>query len=723
MTLLKEINNHVNDERVSFESVGHKYWIDNDGTDLTSVTTFIGSFFDKFDNSKAINSILSNKEYNNPGYKYYNMSEEEIREIWRKNSNDASTMGTNLHTDIENFYNNISVKNNSLEFSYFRKFYDEYKNIYEPYRTEWIIFSEVLKITGSIDMVFKNKDGTLTICDWKRSKLINFSSFDNKTFGRFPFNHLQDCNYTHYSLQLNLYKTILEKFYNMKVKDMFLLVLHPSNNSYIKLDVKEMIKESDYLLHIRKLSLEKIGYDNINLDIKYHVDFSEIIRYNIFTDQQIQKKKETDNKLSEKQLEAYNLVMNGKNILLTGEAGSGKSFVIKQIYNSLKYKYNIVITSTTGISASIINGVTLHSYLGIGLGTLDASDLFVKISKNFFMFKRWKDIDILVIDEISMLSCELFDKLEILARSLRQSSLPFGGIQLILSGDFFQLPPVNRNRNDDDITKFCFEAKSWNKCIDNVVNLNFNFRQNEDFIFKKCLNEIRVGKISDETVKILESRVDVELTNEYGILPTKIYSLNVDVDLENEKELNNLLIDDESIEFYQYDMTYESYYQKKNNFVVNIEDKIKKSCNLPLTLQLCKGAQVMLLYNIDVTNKLCNGSRGIVVDFDSELPIVQFLDGKKILINYITLDIEENNKKVLSVTQIPLKVAFATSAHKSQGSTLDYGIVDLSNIFEDGQAYVALSRLRTLDGLCIKNFNKNCIRTNNKVLDFYNKLL
>lgn len=712
---LKELNYNVNDGRVRFQKEGHKYWIDNDGTDLTSVTSFIGTFFDKFDDNKAINSIITNKDYNNPDYKYYNMKEEEIRDMWKKNSDEASKMGTDLHTDIENFYNDIDVDNNSLEFSYFKKFYDDYKDIYEPYRTEWIIFSDVLKITGCIDMVFKNKDGSLSLCDWKRSKLISYSSFNNKTFGKFPFDKLQDCNYTHYSLQLNLYKTILEKYYNISIKDMFLLILHPVNKSYIKIDVKDLKKESDYLLHMRKISLEKKGYV-INLDTEYSLDLSEY-------EEDKKEKKEIFSKysieLSEKQLEAYDLVAKGKSILLTGEAGSGKSFVIKYIYNLLRYKYNIVITSTTGISASIINGVTLHSYLGIGLGTQNTSDLFLKISKNFFLLQKWKKLDILVIDEISMLSCELFDKLEILARSLRQNSSPFGGIQLILSGDFFQLPPVNK---DDMETKLCFEAKSWNKCIDKVINLNYNFRQNEDSTFKKCLNEIRTGQISDETVQILESRVDIELRNNYGILPTKIYSLNVDVDKENENELNKLLIKDESTEFYQYDMTYDSFYEKKKNFTVNIEDKIKKSCNFPISLQLCKGAQVMLLYNIDVENKLCNGSRGIVVDFDSDLPIVQFLDGKKIVVNYITLDIEENNKKVLSITQLPLKVAFAVSVHKSQGCTLDYGIVDLSNIFEDGQAYVALSRLRNIDGLCIKNFNRNSIRANNKVLDFYHNL-
>ena len=346
---------------------------------------------------------------------------------------------------------------------------------------------------------------------------------------------------------------------------------------------------------------------------------------------------------------------------------------------------NIAVTSTTGTSALLINGTTIHSFLGIGLGKASVDILYLNIIKKPYIAKRWRDLNVLIIDEISMLDPELFDKLEQLARSIRKNNLHFGGIQLILSGDFLQLPNVS------DPDSFCFEAKSWSKCIDIVVYLTEIFRQNDE-VFQKVLSEVRIGNLSDESVGILESRIDTKLTNDFGIIPTKIYALNVDVDNENQRALDTLAEKNENLEFCEYNRTH-TVLKKSLKFV---DEKLKKVCIAPETLQLCVGAQVMLIYNLDL-------EAGLAIDYHEWI-------------------IEENGEKILSICQIPLKVAYACSVHKIQGITLDYVEIDMQDIFEAGQAYVALSRVKTLAGLSIKNFNVENIFSNKKARKFYENL-
>jgi ATP-dependent DNA helicase PIF1 len=777
--MLNAKNKHEFDDRIKFQPKGHKYWIDGDDTDVVSATTYIKSFFSEFDTDKIVTGILKKHEYtNDPDYKYYKMDPEIIKNIWEKNRNESSGKGTDLHKDIEDFYNNICPENDSVEFQYFLNFYNDHNEKYEIYRTEFLVFSEELKITGSIDALFQNvDDGTFAIFDWKRSKEINMESYNNKK-GKYPFDHVLDCNYYHYSLQLNLYRIILEKFYNIPIKELFLVILHPNQSNYSKMNVKIMEDEAELLLLYRmkelidkgydterfnsldfsennKLKIEKINemnktstetmtdnyYDNniedevivslLNKPANKLKNIETNIEKNI--EKNISQPKKNNNKsfieainglkfvkhkdpekLSEKQQFAFDLINKGENILMTAPAGYGKSFVIEKVAS--KYSsFKIGITSTTGTSAILIGGSTLHSFLGIGLGTADVSQIYLNIKKNSYIHKRWKELDILIIDEVSMLSPLLFDKIEQLARVIRKNENPFGGIQLILSADFFQLPVVGDSNN------FCFDAKSWDSCIpkSNIIVFDQNFRQ-DNIVFQKILTEIRYGKVSDESMEILRTRENVKLVNEHGIMPTKIFSLNRDVDNENEKELNNLVVKNPDLEFYEYELTYDILKKSMKNF--NFEDRIKKTCNVPFTLQLCKGAQVMLMFNLDLDLKLCNGSRGVVVGFDGEIPIVKFLNGVTMAIIHKTWTIEENGEPIFMFTQIPLKVAFAVSAHKVQGITIDYSEVDLVNIFEFGQAYVALSRCRTLEGLSIINLNKECFKAHPRVVDFYNSL-
>ena len=876
--LLSKKNKHEFDSHIKFKKEGHKYWINDDCTDLVSATTFIKQFTRTFDSDSVIKNIINNYKYNNePSYIYYKMKPEDIKKLWDNEGNQSSNNGTQLHEDIELFYNEEPHDNSSIEFQYFLNFHEEHKNELTIYRTEFLIFSEIFKITGSIDSLFVNSDGTYTICDWKRSKKIKFDSYNEETMKK-PFENLLNCNYVHYSLQLNLYRVILEKFYKFKIRDMFLIVCHPDNenDNYLKINVDRMEEEGELLLCFRKneligkgykinfnfeekiekkihnLNQKQINIKNSNIMCDYDdveneeeviirplllkknakdepvIEISEPIKndllfnkgkkwtdeddqkllklnsglydyndiskllgrtensirlrillkadyefnntsksieyvcdeYNIKEDdltafrndkekekiererqkkikdsEKEEKKKKEKEKidefektlnnlkfnpepketeiLSEKQQYAFDLFLKGENIFITGFGGSGKSFFIKKACSHYSFR-NIGVTSTTGTSAILINGTTLHSFLGIGLGNMEIAELYLHVKNKSYLHKRWKELEILIIDEISMLSPILFDKLEHLARIIRKNCKPFGGIQLILSGDFFQLPVIGETNS------FCFDAESWNKCIPkkNVIYFDKNFRQG-DIVFQNILKEIRYGKVSNETMAILNTRVNAELVNEFGILPTKIFSLNRDVDNENERELNKLSLKNEKLEFMEYELTYDIL--KPN--LTNVESKIKKTCNVPFTLQLCVGAQVMLLFNLDLDLKLCNGSRGVVVKFENELPVVRFLNGLTMVIEHKIWTVEENKVPVFMFTQIPLKVAFACSGHKSQGLSIDYAQVDLANIFEYGQAYVCLSRVRTLEGLSIKNLNKECFKTNQKVIDFYEDLL
>ena len=421
------------------------------------------------------------------------------------------------------------------------------------------------------------------------------------------------------------------------------------------------------------------------------------------------KPNELNIQLNDKQSIAFGYMVQGKNIFITGPGGTGKSAIIK----IFKKKYNnskiISITSTTGTSAILLNGTTLHSYLGIGTGADTVEKLVSKITGWKWLRERWCNLQCLIIDEISMLDPDLFDKLEYIARIIRKNSIAFGGIQLILSGDFLQLPCVGTE-------KFCFQAQSWDLCMDNTIYLTDIIRQGDN-TFQNCLNNIRVGNITPEVHDILESCRGKVLNNNFGIIPTKLYSTNADVDRINNIELDKL--SKNNIQFYQYDMEIKV---QGNVNKTNLSTKYKKYCNAPAEIQLCVGAQVILLKNLDMANGLANGSRGIIVKFIDDFPMVKFLNGMEILITPNLWEIKENDKVVLYMQQLPLKVAYALSIHRGQGCSLDYVQVDLSNIFEYGQAYVALSRVKNLSGLSIIEIVYEMIKAHPIAVEYYENL-
>ena len=308
-----------------------------------------------------------------------------------------------------------------------------------------------------------------------------------------------------------------------------------------------------------------------------------------------------------------------------------------------------------------------------------------------------------------MMHPDLFDKLEYVARAVRGNSKPFGGIQLALSGDFLQLPCIGT-------MDFCFQAKSWETCVPNVIYLNEIIRQG-DTLFQECLNQVRIGNLTDRIKGILNSRVGITLRNEHGIRPTKLYAKNVNVDKENDLELDKLASDGR--EFYAYEMTYEVYASKRRKFLI---DRLMRYCSVNSRIELCVGAQVMLTKNMDLPAGLANGSRGIVIDFVSDMPVVKFLNGEQRTILMDVWDLEERGRRVARGYQIPLRVAYAISIHKSQGGSLDYAEIDLSDIFEYGQAYVALSRVKTLAGLSIIAINYDCVQADPLAVRYYQQI-
>lgn len=380
--------------------------------------------------------------------------------------------------------------------------------------------------------------------------------------------------------------------------------------------------------------------------------------------------------------------------------GTGKSACIHKIKKDMQTSNkNIALTSTTGISASLIKGSTLHSYLGIGLGVASFDKLYKKVSGSGFFSSRWRNIDLLIIDEVSMLNVDLFEKLEKIARYIREDPRPFGGMQILLAGDFLQLPTVNDDR-------FLFESKIWDKVIDKTVYLTEIIRQ-KDSIFQNILNKIRMGVADDQVKEILLSR-EIKFLSQEGLIPTYILSTNMQVDKTNKKYYDNL-------EGPEFSYAIEYFWKKK----VLYKEKYEPMVRFPLKLKLKLGCQVMYLVN---NGSLVNGSRGIIKSFKDGYPIVLFKNGVEKLVTPDSLDIEENDEKVMSYKQLPLKIAYCMTTHKSQGSSLDLVRVDFKRVFECGQLYVALSRVTSLEGLYLRNVDFNKIKANPKAISFYKKI-
>jgi ATP-dependent DNA helicase PIF1 len=438
----------------------------------------------------------------------------------------------------------------------------------------------------------------------------------------------------------------------------------------------------------------------------------------------------TDN-LSKEQMEVFEYIKSGKNVFITGPGGTGKTFLIQNIYKWFKYneRKNIQVTALTGCAAVLLkcNAKTLHSWAGIGLGNGPIEDVINRVSFNKFKRKNWLSIDILVIDEVSMLSSKLLSILDGIAKRIRNNTLPFGGIQLVFSGDFYQLPPVG-NKSDIGSTEYCFENPIWNTLFEKQIQLKKIYRQSDE-VFCNILNEIRIGKLSRKNYDILKSRC-IPSTDADDIKPVRLLARRNDVSIINDKEMMTL---DGEYKDFNMEIIKTLPDNKRNKSIsesqLKIElDTLKNNIIAEENLTLKIGAQVMCIVNIDIDGEtpLVNGSCGIVTGFnDVGLPIVKFNNGIIRTINYHIWELEDSLelKKGYGIKQIPLILSWAITIHKSQGCTFDKMELNLSGgLFLSSQLYVGLSRVRSLNGLYLLNILRLSVNKNEKVDSYYARL-
>jgi ATP-dependent exoDNAse (exonuclease V) alpha subunit/predicted DNA-binding protein YlxM (UPF0122 family) len=390
------------------------------------------------------------------------------------------------------------------------------------------------------------------------------------------------------------------------------------------------------------------------------------------------------------QNKALAILKSGQNVFLTGSAGTGKTHILNQYIKYLKErKVPVAVTASTGIAATHMNGMTIHAWSGIGIkNALSNSDLQNLQSKKY-LTKNLEGVQVLIIDEISMLHKNQLDMVDKILRYFREPDLAFGGIQIVLSGDFFQLPPVG-NYGENNRDKFAFMAPAWLEAKLSICYLTKQFRQ-EDNSLNKILKEIRLGQVSPEAHNnLINSKKNAISTD---LQPTKMYTHNMDVDRINREHLIDL---PGKIKNYRA-------VTKGNKKLI---EGLIKSVLTEEDLQLKEGAKVMFIKN-NYEKGYVNGTTGTIVGFsDDDFPIVKTLAGKTIYTEPETWSIDNDRGSALaSFTQLPLRLAWAVTVHKSQGMTLDAAEIDLSKTFEKGQGYVALSRLKSLDGLLLKGFN------------------
>lgn len=439
--------------------------------------------------------------------------------------------------------------------------------------------------------------------------------------------------------------------------------------------------------------------------------------------------------LSKEQQIAFDKYVQGKNIFITGPGGSGKSALIKKIWaHALSRFKDIHVSALTGCAAVLLNckATTLHSWAGIGLGNGSVESNIQKITKNRFKKGIWKETDILIVDEVSMLSLKLFNLLNQIGKSVRKNKKPFGGIQVIFSGDFYQLPPVG-DKDDNDTSRFCFESDEWNSVFhrDCQIQLVKIFRQS-DSNYSNILNQIREGIIKKKTNELLLTYVNREKPESLLVQPTRLYPIRNQVDSINMNQMKSLNGDVKEFEtsfVLDLEMTREERVMRaqfSENEIKFELDYMANSIVCDKILYFKIGAQVMCIINIkgtDGCDVLCNGSQGIVTDFCeiTKAPIVKFNNGfTKVMTKHVWVS---DKIPGIGVSQIPLILAWALTIHKSQGATMDAAEIDVgSGIFECGQTYVALSRVKSLEGLYLTSFDAKRIRINKKVKDFYESL-
>lgn len=403
------------------------------------------------------------------------------------------------------------------------------------------------------------------------------------------------------------------------------------------------------------------------------------------------------------QVQALDILKMGHNVFLTGAAGSGKTHTLRTYIEWLRdNNIDVAITASTGIAATHLGGVTIHAWSGLGIrDTLTAQDIEL-LGEKQYLWKRYESVKVLIIDEISMLHHFRFDLLNRLAQAFKRNDKPFGGMQVVLCGDFFQLPPVARF--GEPAALFAYQSKIWNAMNLKICYLDEQHRQNDDQ-FLNLLNTIRANEVDEGTLEYLKDRFNQEIDPDiFGdIIPTKLYSHNEDVDKINLKALGEI---SGSEEFFLMDTKGKS----------NLVEILTKSCLAPMELRLKIGARVMFVKN-NYDKGYANGTLGVIDHFDMDHnPVIKVTGGKEITAEQETWSIEEEGKIKAEIKQLPLRLAWAITIHKSQGMSLDAAEIDLSRSFVAGMGYVALSRVKTFAGLKLVGFNPQALQVHPEII-------
>ena len=395
-----------------------------------------------------------------------------------------------------------------------------------------------------------------------------------------------------------------------------------------------------------------------------------------------------------KQGQALSIMIEGHNVFLTGPAGSGKTYVLSQFIQLSKAEgKHVSVTATTGLAASHLGGSTIHSWSGIGIHDQLPAYFVDNLSKG--RREIIEKTDVLIIDEISMLHDYRLDMIDEICRLVRrQPDQPFGGIQVIMSGDFFQLPPINRGNGPSG--GFVVSSQAWLEADPVICYLSEQHRQDDSDALTTILDAMRSQDLRRSHAESLLARTEVE--PEPDAIYTELHTVNVDVDSQNHKKLEELEGD-------------ERVYSQTTTGGQNYVESLQRSVLAPGELRLKEGALVMAVKN-SLDRKYVNGSIGTIVAFDpaTEYPLVQFLNGREVTMQPDTWELRDGDKKRASITQIPLRLAWAITIHKSQGMTLDAALIDLRKAFVPGMGYVALSRVRSIDTLYLKGINRTALQ-------------
>ncbi len=443
--------------------------------------------------------------------------------------------------------------------------------------------------------------------------------------------------------------------------------------------------------------------------------------------------------LSQEQQHVLELIAAGRNVFMTGGGGVGKSHVIQAVVSQEREKgRQVTVTASTGVAADQIGGSTLHSFLGLGLAKDPIDKLVQQAHRSSKVGSRWRQVQLLVIDEVSMLDPDFFDAVDKVARSVRREpALPFGGVQLLLVGDFFQLPPVHPKTRDAALPTFCFQTDAWHEAVHEVVELTHIFRQEGDSVLSDLLQRARRGDYDVNDVDVLMSRVGVTLDMN-GIEPTRMHARRINVDEINHHNLAAL--GDVDTESYRANVYWEldaggkgrklpePIRKMKTDALTKAAQAISSNAAVSQEITLKVGAQVMLLCNMDVTNGLVNGSRGVVTKFAPSpgtgrlMPVVKFAKSE-VMVERNVWEHRVEDAGTVYFRQVPLQLAWAVTIHKAQGLSLDCVEIQLDkSVFEFGQAYVALSRVRSLPGLKLLSFTPSVLVAHPLVKAFYSSL-